>query len=243
MKIDPTSTPTTTQAASGGALKGSKDEFLKLFMAQLQHQDPLDPKNGADMVAQLAQFSSVEQATQTNSHLADLASAQAATSSASLANLVGRSCNAAAGDFQLERGGAIPPLQVTSTAAMTGASAVITDETGKEVRRIAIPTGTSSTQLAWDGNNAEGAPVPSGSYHIAIEPGTTTGTIASQWRARVDAVELAGGTTRLRMGGVLIAPGDIQTIGLSTPSTPSIPSTPPSATSVTQRLSSPGAKQ
>ena len=65
MTIDAlTSTPSSssTTASPANQLTGNKDEFLKLFMAQLQHQDPLDPKNGADMVAQLAQFSSVEQA-------------------------------------------------------------------------------------------------------------------------------------------------------------------------------------
>jgi flagellar basal-body rod modification protein FlgD len=218
MLINPTgTTPTTTTAptTTGSGLTGSKDEFLKLFMAQLEHQDPLNPQNGADMVAQLAQFTSVEQQTQTNQHLADLASAQAATSSASLSNLVGRDCNAAAADFQLDRGGSAPPLQITSTTAMNGASVVISDDSGKELRRIAVPGGTSSAQIAWDGNNASGTPVPPGSYHIAVDPGTTSGTIASQWHGRVEAVELGATGTRLRMGGVLLNPADIQTIGLS----------------------------
>ena len=38
-----------------------KDEFLKLFVAQLQNQDPLDPVKNEDFVAQLASISSVEQ--------------------------------------------------------------------------------------------------------------------------------------------------------------------------------------
>jgi flagellar basal-body rod modification protein FlgD len=184
-------------------------------MAQLEHQDPLNPQNGADMVAQLAQFTSVEQATETNQHLADLASAQAATSSASLSSLVGRDCNAAAGDFQLDRGGAAPPIQLTATSAMSGASVVITSGDGKELRRIAVPAGTASAQIAWDGNDASGSPLPPGSYHLAVEPGTTTGAIAAQWHGRVDAIELGATGTRLRMGGILVGPRDIQTIGQS----------------------------
>jgi flagellar basal-body rod modification protein FlgD len=219
MNIDPTTrtttaTPTTT---TGGALTGSKDEFLKLFMAQLQHQDPLDPKSGADMVAQLAQFSSVEQAQQTNQHLTDLAAAQTSTSSASLANLVGRDCNATAADFQLDRGGAVPALQITSTTALNGATAVITNADGKELRRIAVPGGFTSSQLTWDGKDASGAQVPPGGYHLTIEPGTTTGTISSQWHGRVDAVELSSGNAQLRMGGVLLTPADVRTIGMATP--------------------------
>jgi flagellar basal-body rod modification protein FlgD len=215
MKIDATTTITPTTAPTSGALTGSKDEFLKLFMAQLEHQDPLDPKSGADMVAQLAQFSSVEQAQQTNQHLAELAAAQAATSSASLSNLVGRTCSAAADAFQLDRGGAPPAIQLTATTAMQGASVVITDDSGKEVRRIAVPGGATSAQVRWDGNAASGAPAAPGSYHITVEPGKTTGAITSQWHGRVDAVELTSDGPRLRMGGVLLAPADVRTIGLT----------------------------
>lgn len=38
-----------------------KDDFLKLMMAQMQNQDPLSPMDNKDMVAQMAQFTSVEQ--------------------------------------------------------------------------------------------------------------------------------------------------------------------------------------
>ena len=217
-----TAATTTPSAAppTSGALTGSKDEFLRLFMAQLEHQDPLSPQDGANMVAQLAQFSSVEQATQTNAHLADLVASQTSASSAGLANLVGRDCTAGADSFQLDRTGAVPPIEISSTGAMTGAALVISDGSGKEIRRIAVPAGTSSTQITWDGNTAAGTRAAPGSYRVTVEPGTTGGTISSQWHGRVDAVDLSDGTTRLRMGGVLLAPSDVRTIGLASSTTP-----------------------
>lgn len=51
----------------GGEL--GKDEFLKLLVAQMQFQDPLDPQDNAEYVAQLAQFTSVEQMTNLNDRL------------------------------------------------------------------------------------------------------------------------------------------------------------------------------
>src|SRR5690606_4677562 len=53
------------------------DEFLKLLVAQMKHQDPLNPMDGKDMVAQLAQFSSVEQLIAMNKSVDESRAAQA----------------------------------------------------------------------------------------------------------------------------------------------------------------------
>ncbi len=49
----------------------SKDEFLELFVAQLKNQSPMDPLKGHEFIAQLAQFSSVEQLAGLNASFAD----------------------------------------------------------------------------------------------------------------------------------------------------------------------------
>ena len=54
-------------SAPGGAL--GKDQFLKLLIAQLQNQDPMNPMQGDQMASQLAQFSSLEQLQQINTTL------------------------------------------------------------------------------------------------------------------------------------------------------------------------------
>ena len=43
-----------------------KDDFLKLLVTQLQHQDPLNPIQDKDFLAQLAQFNALEQLQQLN---------------------------------------------------------------------------------------------------------------------------------------------------------------------------------
>ena len=50
-----------TQSASGANSAMGKDQFLKLFVAQLQHQDPMNPMQDSDFMGQMASFSTLEQ--------------------------------------------------------------------------------------------------------------------------------------------------------------------------------------
>lgn len=56
-------TPITTGAAAWQTAPGSlgKDDFFKLLITQLRHQNPLEPMNDREFIAQLAQFSTLEQ--------------------------------------------------------------------------------------------------------------------------------------------------------------------------------------
>jgi flagellar basal-body rod modification protein FlgD len=52
-----------TQATSNKSAEMGKDQFLKLFVAQLQHQDPMNPMQDSDFMGQMASFSTLEQIT------------------------------------------------------------------------------------------------------------------------------------------------------------------------------------
>ena len=52
---------TSTTLQSSNKAEQQKSQFLKLLVAQLKGQNPLDPKDGTEFVSQLAQFSSLEE--------------------------------------------------------------------------------------------------------------------------------------------------------------------------------------
>jgi flagellar basal-body rod modification protein FlgD len=68
----------------GGAM--GKDQFIKLLVAQMSHQDPLNPMDGQQLASQLAQFSSVEQLMQINQALGAQTASQDAVASAMNSN-------------------------------------------------------------------------------------------------------------------------------------------------------------
>jgi flagellar basal-body rod modification protein FlgD len=78
-------TSTTSAALSAGGL--GESDFLNLLIAQLKNQDPLNPVKDTDFIAQLANFSSLEQMTNMNSSMSTLLAQQNYTNAA---NMIGK---------------------------------------------------------------------------------------------------------------------------------------------------------
>ena len=60
-EVSSIATNTLAANSSTSKLNLDKDAFLKIFLAQLQYQDPLNPANGTEFIAELAQFGMLEQ--------------------------------------------------------------------------------------------------------------------------------------------------------------------------------------
>ncbi|MEW5944866.1 MAG: flagellar hook assembly protein FlgD [bacterium] len=71
------------QEAAGSKELG-KDDFLRLLVTQLKHQDPLEPLKNEEFIAQLAQFNSLEQMINLNESFMTLLSLQQMTQASSL---------------------------------------------------------------------------------------------------------------------------------------------------------------
>lgn len=108
----------TTAAASAARL--NYDSFLKLLVAQMKNQDPTAPNDPTQQLAQLASFSNVEQAIQTNAKLDALLTSSALSQAE---GLIGRTITSA--------DGIISGKVVSLTIASGGAVAILDD--GKQV--------------------------------------------------------------------------------------------------------------
>ncbi|MFN3531116.1 MAG: flagellar hook assembly protein FlgD [Candidatus Brocadia sp.] len=68
-----------TSSTSSLSSEISMDNFLTLFVTQLQNQNPLDPTDNSEFMSQLAQFSALEQEQQQTGYLSNMSSMEAAS--------------------------------------------------------------------------------------------------------------------------------------------------------------------
>jgi flagellar basal-body rod modification protein FlgD len=174
----PSAIPTPSAQPSSAAI--GKDAFLKLLIAQMSHQDPLQPMDGTQFVTQLAQFTAVEQATAQSQKL-DAISAQLSGISANDAlSLVGKQVTLRGQRLAFD--GVTP---ASANASLSGPAASvkvsITDAGGKVIRTLdlgARPAG--AFPVTWDGRDGSGQPVAAGSYGYTVTATTAGGaTVAS----------------------------------------------------------------
>jgi flagellar basal-body rod modification protein FlgD len=65
-----TAAATSTDSVASPSSTLNQNDFLKLLVAQMQYQDPMNPQSDTEMASQMAQFTSLQQATQSSSALA-----------------------------------------------------------------------------------------------------------------------------------------------------------------------------
>jgi flagellar basal-body rod modification protein FlgD len=177
--------PGSTQALSaltntGGTAPLDKTAFLKLLVEQLKNQDPLKPQDDSAFVAQLAQFSSLEQSMTMNDKLDTLAAQNAGLANAQAVSLVGSEATVRGNIVTIDGTGVGAPINFTLSAASASTTITIQDQNGKTVRTIDMgghAAGLTTTQ--WDGRDDAGTLQPAGSYQITVQAADAGGSAVS----------------------------------------------------------------
>jgi flagellar basal-body rod modification protein FlgD len=156
--------------AFGGAKGLGQEAFLKLLVAQLKYQDPLEPKENSEFVAELAQFSSLEQTMGINDRLDMLSLQNQGAANTQVVSLVGKRATVRGSLATLNGSGAPVPITFTLDSAAAQAQVTIRDEAGRAVRTLELGSHSGGlTQTMWDGRNDSGVLQPAGRYSISVE--------------------------------------------------------------------------
>jgi flagellar basal-body rod modification protein FlgD len=221
--ISPISTTTSSSSSSSSSTSTGglgKDDFLQLMVTKLQYQDPLNPASDTDYIAQLAQFSSLEQLSNISDELTS-SNQWSYLQSQSLnnvlaSNLVGREVKADFSGVYLDDSGEAN-FSYTTKQAATEVKFEVLNSSGTHVATIsADDVAAGSHSITWDGKDDRGNSVAAGYYTVKATATNTDGTTFTpdmSVSGIVTNVVYNDGSAYVVIDGLQIALGDIKSIG------------------------------
>lgn len=191
-----------TQAAGVDRVTADKNTFLKLLVAQLTHQDPLNPTEDKEFIAQLAQFTSLEQLQGINEGVGTLNSTMQQSQLVSATSFIGKEVLASGGEIS-KIGSYISTVYFTIDEAIAKGQVNIFDQNGNLVRTDKIEASNAGDfQYQWDGKNSSGKDVVNGIYKVVISAQDANDKAVlpvTQVTGRVIGVQTENGVNSLRL--------------------------------------------
>lgn len=202
-------TASLSQAMGGDDTLG-KDAFLRLLVEQLKNQDPLQPKENSEFVAELAQFSSLEQTTGINDRLDMLSVQSQGLANTQVTSFVGKRVVVRGDVFTRDSGGQPTPFRFQLSGAAETVTVNVIDSHGRSVREMELGKSSSTTrELVWDGMSDEGVAQPPGRYTFSVTARGPNDEIISynpEASGVVNAVSFNKGYPELSLEGGLAVP-------------------------------------
>lgn len=167
-------------------------DFLKLLTTQMQNQDPTNPVDNTKMIADMAQFSSLEAMKQLNDTVSSMSQMFKVNQAVQASVLVGKDVVVPGSKINLISGNA-PIALVDIKQPLTDVKAQIRDASGTLVREYAwdrLPVGQGD--LKWDGKDGSGNALMQGNYTVTAwgtnseGARTAVGTLVAQKVVSVD---------------------------------------------------------
>lgn len=193
--------PTNGGTNASESLADTFDTFLALLTTQLKNQDPLDPMKSEEFTQQLVQFSSVEQAINSNKKLDQLVQLQTSNQLTGAVSYIGKSVEVVSDQLMLQDGTSEITYGLDGKAVKT--TIKIIDQTGATVRTINGSTEQGRHEYVWDGRNESGDLVPNGVYNftvIAVGPENKTIDTVTAAVGKVTGIEIVDNIVTLNIG-------------------------------------------
>lgn len=186
------------------------DKFMKLLVAQVQHQDPLKPMDGTEFISQLAQLTQVEQSVRVNDQLGALRSELSVAGAMYETALIGREVTVPSEKVSLGEGEASFAYKLSGDAA--GVKALVTDGSGQVVREIDGLSGKAGElhDVVWDGLTDSGSRAAPGEYKISLSVESGDAEFSSYVSSMVRSVDYTSGDKMLKLeNGSLVSSGSV----------------------------------
>lgn len=151
-----------------------RDAFMTMLVAQLQHQDPLNPMDGTAFTAQLAQFSSLEQQFNMNDNLKEILASLNNDSESNLLDYIGKQVLSQDNTIKISQG-AVSGGHFTLEAPAR-ISVAIYDASGQEIMRSFLGHLEAGTHaIGWNGFDNAGNRSEDGTYSYVVAASDDSG--------------------------------------------------------------------
>jgi len=156
----------------------TQEDFFSLLTQQLSYQDPSNPADNDQMIAQMTNFTMAQGITDLNTNFESLASSMTSNSALQASTLVGKQALLESNTLELGESGEAKGSAVAEEA-VDNLKIKVTDASGQLVRTIDMGSqAVGAVRFSWDGNNESGERLPEGEYTITAE-GSTNGEFSS----------------------------------------------------------------
>lgn len=171
-----TAAASSTSLTSGAEKEMGRDEFLKLLVAQLQNQDPLKPQDNAQFVAELAQFSNLEQTIGINDRLDALSAQNQGLQNSQIVSMVGKQATVRGSMVTANGSGQPVPVAFELLGQAETLSITFADLAGNAVRTVDVgERGPGQVNMSWDGRTDDGLIAPGGTYTMTVNAKNASG--------------------------------------------------------------------
>lgn len=201
-------TPPANATAPGTAGAMDQSDFLRLMTTQLTTQDPFNPMDNTQMVAQMAQFSQVAGIAEMNSSLRTIAASLGGSRLSDAASWIGRAMLVESDIATPLRDGAYAG-EINLTAASENVSVSLVDQNGAVVHTEQFGRREAGAMaFAWDGRDAAGNLGSHGPLRVVVNAAGQSATPATATWTMIGGIQSpsAGGESRLVTGLGLLAP-------------------------------------
>ena len=202
-------------AGMAGSQNLGQVEFINLLIAQLQNQDPLQPTEGSEFIAQLAQFSELDEMRKVSEGMGNVENYMASLNNFSSLSLLGQSTEFY-GNGLAHQQGTHTDLRYQLPSNAESVVITITTSGGTPVCQKYGPTEEGIQTVTWDGRDAQGAELPSGTYRFSVEAKDADGNdmkVETMQRGTVDKVEFRDGMPYLQVNGRWLSLDDVHAVG------------------------------
>ncbi|MCG8668783.1 MAG: flagellar hook assembly protein FlgD [Pseudomonadales bacterium] len=172
-----------------------KDMFMRLMLAQLENQNPLDPQDGTEFVSQLAEFSTLEGIGNINNSIEEIGGLYRSSQALQATALVGRDVLLDSNKAYFDAANPVTGVIKATGESVLDAQVTITDSSGQIVRteNLGNLTGSEDTPFGWDGADDNGNPLPPGIYQVSVNGrvGNEMEALAVNVHGRVNSVSIS----------------------------------------------------